>query len=199
MNDQLLAAVSQYGRRPFRNRDIAAVGVPLPSRSSDCAGSMIRKAHEPLVGYWRGWRRFHLGDQAATPSRWGGPALVSKIGGCSEARQPACHGSRAKTCVPRIYIPAGCSVPGTWVNLASGTAAYRGIDFSLGLLGEMTGAALYISLGRFFSDRVMALYAFWRLTWDAHAGGIFSDGWCASGARHGNRRHGPQDHIRGNR
>jgi hypothetical protein len=34
------------------------------------------------------------------------------------------------------------------------------------MLGEITGAAVYIGLGRFFSDRVMALYAvLGDLTW----------------------------------
>jgi hypothetical protein len=34
------------------------------------------------------------------------------------------------------------------------------------MLGEITGAAVFISLGRFFSDRVMSLYAvLGDLTW----------------------------------
>jgi membrane protein DedA with SNARE-associated domain len=46
------------------------------------------------------------------------------------------------------------------VNLASGTAGYPWHRFLFwDILGELTGAAVFISLGRFFSDRVMALYA----------------------------------------
>jgi membrane protein DedA with SNARE-associated domain len=44
--------------------------------------------------------------------------------------------------------------------LASGTAGYPWHRFLFwDILGELTGAALYIGLGRFFSDRAMALYA----------------------------------------
>jgi membrane protein DedA with SNARE-associated domain len=59
------------------------------------------------------------------------------------------------------------SALGPWVNLASGTAGYPWHRFLFwDILGEITGAAVYISLGRFFSDRVMALYAvLGDLTW----------------------------------
>jgi membrane protein DedA with SNARE-associated domain len=49
---------------------------------------------------------------------------------------------------------------GPWINLASGTAGYPWRRFLFwDSLGEVTGAVVFISLGRFFSDRVMALYA----------------------------------------
>jgi membrane protein DedA with SNARE-associated domain len=49
---------------------------------------------------------------------------------------------------------------GPWINLASGTAGYPWHRFLFwDALGELTGAAVDISLGRYFSDRVMALSA----------------------------------------
>jgi membrane protein DedA with SNARE-associated domain len=56
---------------------------------------------------------------------------------------------------------------GPWINLVSGTAGYPWHRFLFwDVLGELTGAALYIALGRFFSDHVMALYAvLGDLTW----------------------------------
>jgi membrane protein DedA with SNARE-associated domain len=56
---------------------------------------------------------------------------------------------------------------GPWINLASGTAGYPWPRFLFwDVLGEITGAAVFISLGRFFSDRVMSLYGvLGNLTW----------------------------------
>ena len=56
---------------------------------------------------------------------------------------------------------------GPWINLASGTAGYPWHRFLLwDTLGEITGATVFISLGWFFSDRVMSLYGvLGDLTW----------------------------------
>jgi membrane protein DedA with SNARE-associated domain len=67
-----------------------------------------------------------------------------------------------------IFITRWLLTPlGPWINLASGTAGYPWPRFLLwDILGEITGAAVFISLGRFFSDRVMSLYAvLGDLTW----------------------------------
>jgi membrane protein DedA with SNARE-associated domain len=69
---------------------------------------------------------------------------------------------------PGIYITRWALSPlGPWINLASGTAGYPWYRFLFwDVLGELTGAALYIGLGWFFSDRVMALYGvLGDLTW----------------------------------
>ena len=56
---------------------------------------------------------------------------------------------------------------GPWVNLASGTASYPWRRFLFwDILGEVTGAVVFISLGRLFSDSVMALYGvLGEVTW----------------------------------
>jgi membrane-associated protein len=69
---------------------------------------------------------------------------------------------------PGIFLTRWLLTPlGPWINLASGTAGYPWHQFLVwDFLGEMTGAALYISLGRYFSDRVMSLYGvLGDLTW----------------------------------
>ena len=69
---------------------------------------------------------------------------------------------------PGIFITRWLLSPlGPWINLASGTARYPWQRFLFwDILGEITGATLYISLGRLFSDRVMALSAvLGDLTW----------------------------------
>jgi membrane protein DedA with SNARE-associated domain len=69
---------------------------------------------------------------------------------------------------PGIFITRWLLSPlGPWINLASGTACYPWHRFLFwDVLGEITGAVVYISLGRFFSDRVLALYAvLGDLTW----------------------------------
>jgi membrane protein DedA with SNARE-associated domain len=60
---------------------------------------------------------------------------------------------------PGIFLTRWLLSPlGPWINLASGTAGYPWHRFLFwDILGEVTGAAVYISLGRAFSDRVMAL------------------------------------------
>jgi len=67
-----------------------------------------------------------------------------------------------------IFITRWLLTPlGPWINLASGTAGYPWHRFLFwDILGELTGAAVFISLGWFFSDRVMSLYGvLGDLTW----------------------------------
>jgi membrane protein DedA with SNARE-associated domain len=102
--------------------------------------------------------------------RWGGPAIVTKLSGLfggratlqtMEAKVKAWGG-------PGIFITRWLLSPlGPWINLASGTAGYPWHRFLFwDILGEITGAAVFISLGRYFSDRVMSLYAvLGDLTW----------------------------------
>jgi membrane protein DedA with SNARE-associated domain len=103
-----------------------------------------------------------LGDQAGYAiGRWGGSAAVAELSGffgkkdsieAMEAKAKAWGG-------PGIFVTRWLLSPlGPWINLASGTAGYPWHRFLFwDILGEFTGAAVYISLGRFFSDRVMAL------------------------------------------
>jgi membrane protein DedA with SNARE-associated domain len=105
-----------------------------------------------------------LGDQAGYAiGRWGGPAIITKLSRlfgkraslqAMEAKAKAWGGAG-------IFITRWLLSPlGPWINLASGTAGYPWRRFLFwDILGEVTGACVYISLGRFFSDRVMALDA----------------------------------------
>jgi membrane protein DedA with SNARE-associated domain len=174
MNDQLLAIVSQYGTPAlFGIVAIAAIGMPLPiTLLLIVAGSMISQGAMNL--WWAigaaaaGSVLGDLGGYAI--GRWGGPAIVAKLsrllGGrvdlqAMEAKVKAWGG-------PGIFLTRWLLSPlGPWINLASGTAGYPWHRFFLwDMLGEITGAAVFISLGRFFSDRVMSLYAvLGDLTW----------------------------------
>jgi membrane protein DedA with SNARE-associated domain len=174
MNDQLLAAVSQYGAPTlFGIVAIAAIGVPLPiTLLLIVAGSMISQGAMNL--WWAigaASAGSILGDQAGYAiGRWGGPAVVTKLSAlfgtrvslqATEARVKAWGGSG-------IFITRWLLSPlGPWINLASGTAGYPWHRFLLwDIVGEVTGAAIFISLGRFFNDRVMSLYGvLGDLTW----------------------------------
>ncbi len=165
MNEQLLAAVSEYGAPAlFGMVTIAAIGVPLPvTLLLVVVGSMISQGAMNL--WWAMGAAAAgsvLGDQAGYAiGRWGGTAAVAKVSalfgkraslGAMEAKAKSWGG-------PGVFISRWPLSPlGPWINLASGTARYPWHRFLFwDILGEVTGAAVYISLGRFFSDRVMAL------------------------------------------
>jgi len=174
MNDQLLAAVSQYGVPAlFGIVTIAAIGVPLPiTLLLIVAGSMISQG---AMSLWWGIGLASagsiLGDQAGYAiGRWAGPAVVTRIGGLL-GRQASLQAMEAKAKDwggPGIFLTRWLLSPlGPWINLASGTAGYPWRRFLFwDILGEITGAAIFISLGWLFSDRVMALFAvLGDLTW----------------------------------
>jgi membrane protein DedA with SNARE-associated domain len=174
MNDQLLAAVSQYGAPAlFGIVAIAAVGVPLPiTLLLIVAGSMISQGAMNL--WWAigaAGAGSILGDQAGYAiGRWGGRAVIAKLSGVF-GRRANLEAMEAKAKAwggPGIFITRWLLSPlGPWINLASGTARYPWHRFLFwDVLGEFTGAAVFIFLGRFFSDRVMALYGvLGSLTW----------------------------------
>jgi len=165
MNDQLLAAVTQYGAPAlFGIVSIAAVGVPLPiTLLLIVVGSMISQGAMDL--WWAlgaASAGSILGDQAGYAiGRWGGSAAVAKLSGLF-GKKDSLQAMEAKARAwggPGIFVTRWLLSPlGPWINLASGTAGYPWHRFLFwDILGEVTGAAVYISLGRFFSDRVMAL------------------------------------------
>lgn len=167
MNDQLLSLVSQYGSPAlFGIVAIAALGAPLPiTLLLIISGSMVAQG---AINFW--WvigaasAGSILGDQAGYAiGRWGGQAAVSKLRRAfgkgvdfkaAEAKARAWGG-------PGIFLTRWLLTPlGPWINLASGTAAYPWQRFLLwDALGETTGAVIYISIGRIFSDRVLAMDA----------------------------------------
>jgi membrane protein DedA with SNARE-associated domain len=167
MNDQLLAAVTQYGPAAlFGIVTIAAIGAPLPiTLLLIVVGSMVSQGAMNL--WWAlgvASAGSILGDQAGYAiGRWGGTAAVTRLSRLF-GKQTSLQAMEAKA---KAWGGAGIFVTrwligplGPWINLASGTAGYpwRRVLF-WDSLGEVTGAVVFISLGRFFSDRVMALYA----------------------------------------
>jgi membrane protein DedA with SNARE-associated domain len=174
MNDQLLAAVSQYGAPAlFAIVAVAAVGVPLPiTLLLIVAGSLISQGAMNL--WWAigaAGAGSILGDQVGyAVGRWGGTAAIDKLSHLfgKHADLPAMEAKAAAWGGPGIFITRWLLSPlGPWINLASGTARYPWRRFlAWDALGEFTGAALFIFLGRLFSDRVMALTAvLGDLTW----------------------------------
>jgi membrane-associated protein len=174
MSDQLLALVSQYGAPAlFGIVAIAAIGVPLPiTLLLIVAGSMISQGAMSL--WWTlgaAGAGSILGDQAGYAiGRWGGPVVVAKLIGLfgKHANLEAMEAKAKAWGGPGIFLTRWLLSPlGPWINLASGTAGYPWHRFLFwDVLGELTGAAIYISLGRVFSDSVMALDAvLGDLTW----------------------------------
>ncbi len=165
MNDQILAAGSESGSPAlFGIVTIAAIGVPLPiTLLLVVVGSMVSQgAVNPWWAIGAAGAGSILGDQAGYAiGRWGGPAAVTRLSALF-GRRAGLEAMEAKAKAwggPGIFVTRWPLSPlGPWINLASGTAGYPWPRFLLwDILGEMTGAAVYISLGRFFSDRVMAL------------------------------------------
>jgi membrane-associated protein len=174
MNDQLLAAVTQYGSPAlFGIVAIAAVGVPLPiTLLLIVVGSLVSQG---VMNVWLALGAASagsiLGDQAGYAiGRWGGTAAVVRLSGLfgRKAGLEAMEARASRWGGPGIFVTRWLLSPlGPWINLASGTASYPWPRFLFwDALGEITGASIYISLGRFFSDRVLALYAvLGDLTW----------------------------------
>jgi membrane-associated protein len=174
MNDQLLSAVSQYGAPAlFGIVAIAALGAPLPiTLLLIVSGSMVAQGAMSL--WWviaAASAGSILGDQAGYAiGRWGGQAAATKLSRlfgkgvdlkAVETKARAWGG-------PGIFITRWLLTPlGPWINLVSGTAAYPWRQFLFwDALGEITGAAIFISIGRIFSDRVMAMDAvLGNVTW----------------------------------
>jgi membrane-associated protein len=167
MNDQLLSAVSQYGAPAlFGIVALAAAGVPLPiTLLLILAGSMVAQGAMNL--WWvlgAASVGSILGDQAGYAiGRWGGQAAVTRLSRlfgkavdlkAAEAKAKAWGG-------PGVFLTRWLLSPlGPWINVASGTAGLSWGRFLFwDALGEITGAAIYVSVGRIFSDRVMAMDA----------------------------------------
>ena len=174
MNDQLLATVAQYGAPAlFGIVIIAAIGVPLPiTHLLIVTGSMISQGAMNL--WWAlgvASAGSILGDQAGYAiGRWGGPVVLTKLSSLF-GKRTSLQAMEAKAKAwggPGIFMTRWLLSPlGPWINLASGTASYPWRRFLFwDILGEVTGAVVFISLGRLFSDSVMALYGvLGEVTW----------------------------------
>jgi len=165
MSEQLLSLVTQYGPPAlFGIVGIAALGVPLPvTLLLIVVGSMVSQG---AMNIWLALAAASagsiLGDQAGYAiGRFGGTAAAEKLSRAfgKTAGLEAMEAKARAWGGPGIFLTRWLlSALGPWINLASGTAAYPWHRFLFwDILGECTGAAVYISLGRMFSDRVLAL------------------------------------------
>jgi len=167
MLDQLLAALTRYGSPAlFAVVAIAAVGVPLPvTLLLIITGSLVA---QEAMNIWAAIAIAAAGSVAGDQlgfaiGRWGGKALVARF---SALLGNAEHINKLEARAKRwggagVFLSRWLVTPlGPWINLASGVAGYSWLRFTLwDFLGESLGAALYIWLGRLFSDRVQQVGA----------------------------------------
>ncbi|MDT7541386.1 MAG: hypothetical protein QOE33_1290 [Acidobacteriota bacterium] len=165
MTDQLLSLLSLYGLPAlFVILVVASAGVPFPvTLLLVAAGSFVEQGELKLwpvivlasagavtgdqIGYWVG--------------RCGGRSLVKR----ATKRFGGTHGVERAEAFTRRWGGAGVFLSrwlitplGPWVNLTSGAAQYPWLRFTFwDVLGEALWVALYVTLGRIFSDRVQEL------------------------------------------
>lgn len=167
MREQILAALAQYGSPAlFTVVTAASVGAPLPvTLLLIVTGSLVAQGVMPL--WWAivlATAGSVIGDQIGYAiGRWGGVALITRfsgmLGGPQRMAKAEAHARHWGG--PGVFFTRWLVTPlGSVINLTSGIAEYPWPRFLLwDLLGETLGAALYIVLGRIFSDRVLELDA----------------------------------------
>jgi membrane-associated protein len=167
MLDQLLAALTRYGSPAlFVVVAVAAIGVPLPvTLLLIITGSLVA---QEAMNVWAAIAIAAAGSVAGDQlgfaiGRWGGKALVARFSGMlgSAERIKELEASAKRWGGAGVFFSRWLVTPlGPWINLASGAAEYSWLRFTLwDFLGESLGAALYIWLGRIFSDRVQQVSA----------------------------------------
>jgi membrane protein DedA with SNARE-associated domain len=165
LTDQLLSLLSIYGLPAlFLLLVVASAGVPFPvTLLLVAAGSFVEQGELKL------WQVFVLASAGAVAGdqigyligRSGGRGLVNRAAkrfGWTRAIE------RAEAFTRRwggagVFLSRWLITPlGPWVNLTSGAAEYPWLRFTIwDVLGESLWVALYVSLGRIFSDRVQEL------------------------------------------
>jgi membrane protein DedA with SNARE-associated domain len=165
MSDYLLATLGVYGVPVlFVALLVGSAGVPLPaSLLLVAAGSFVEQGELEL------WPVLALsaagailGDQIGYAlGRWGGRRLTLRLGrlvGGEKRIEDAEEWLRRREGVG-VFLSRWLLTPlGPVVNLTSGATRYPWPRFILyDVLGEALWVALYVLLGRFFSDRVQAL------------------------------------------
>lgn len=165
MSDYLLATLGVYGVPVlFVALLVGSAGVPLPaSLLLVAAGSFVEQGELEL------WPVLALsaagailGDQIGYAlGRWGGRRLTRRLGrlvGGEKRIEDAEEWLRRREGVG-VFLSRWLLTPlGPVVNLTSGATRYPWPRFILyDVLGEALWVALYVLLGRFFSDRVQAL------------------------------------------
>ncbi|MFL6282318.1 MAG: DedA family protein [Pyrinomonadaceae bacterium] len=165
MSDYLLATLGVYGVPVlFVALLVGSAGVPLPaSLLLVAAGSFVEQGELEL------WPVLALsaagailGDQIGYAlGRWGGRRLTRRLGrlvGGEKRIEDAEEWLRRREGVG-VFLSRWLLTPlGPVVNLTSGATRYPWPRFIVyDVLGEALWVALYVLLGRFFSDRVQAL------------------------------------------
>lgn len=165
MSDYLLATLGVYGVPVlFAALLVGSAGVPLPaSLLLLAAGSFVEQGELEL------WPVLVLsaagavlGDQIGYAlGRWGGRRLTGRIGGLVGGEKKIL---KAEEWLKRregagIFLSRWLLTPlGPVVNLTAGASRYPWPRFLVyDLLGEALWVAIYVLLGKFFSDRVQAL------------------------------------------
>lgn len=165
MNDQLLGLVSQFGEPAlFGIAAIAAAGLPLPlALLLLISGAMVSQGAMHLwVTIATATAGQIVGDQTGYAiGRWGGEPVIAwvsrRLGKRADlsavAKKASAWGAMG------IFLTRWLLTPlGPWVNLASGTARYPWVRFVFwDVAGEAICSLLFVFLGKFFSERVMAL------------------------------------------
>jgi membrane protein DedA with SNARE-associated domain len=162
MNEQVLALFARYGSPAlFAIVAVAAAGLPLPvtllliiTGSFVAQGTMNIGAAIVIAAAGS-----VLGDQAGyAVGRWGSKALVARykslLGRAEKLRQLEARATKWGSA--GIFFSRWLVSPlGPWINFASGAGEFPWLRFTIwDVVGETFGAALYIELGRIFSDRV---------------------------------------------
>jgi membrane protein DedA with SNARE-associated domain len=166
VRDLVLAAIAGGGYPVlFGVTTISAIGVPLPMTFVLIgAGSLIAQGEMNL---W--WVLILtsigavLGDQIGYGlARWGGRRLAHKLGRkykIGEASLKKAEVISKKWGGSGVFFSRWLITPlGPWLNVTSGISEYPWRRFLLWSgLGEILWVALYVLLGKYFSDRVQAL------------------------------------------
>jgi membrane protein DedA with SNARE-associated domain len=165
MREEILAALAQYGSPVlFAVVTIAAVGLPLPvALLLIVTGSLVSQGVISLgLAIALAGTGSVVGDQIGYAiGRFGGSAVTGwagrRLGGPEKLR--AAEAKARDWGAAGIFLTRWLLTPlGPAVNLVSGMARYPWPRFFVwDVLGEFLGVAIYILLGRAFSDHVVEL------------------------------------------
>lgn len=174
LSEILLAGLANYGLPAIGGAIVlAALGVPLPATLLLlAAGAFVDQGSlslGPVLGV--AIVAAVLGDLTGyCLGRWGGPPLVARLGRWTGG---AARLEQAERLTRRwggwgVFLSRWLLTPfGPVLNLASGVAGYSLLAFlCFDILGEALWVALYVLLGKFFSDQVQTLSALLgNVTW----------------------------------
>jgi len=167
LSDYLLGALGIYGLPLlFVALLVGSVGLPLPaSFLLLAAGSFVAQdelSMWPVLGLAAAGAI--LGDNIGYAlGRWGGHRVVERFrrrgNGSNKIAQAQAFAKRWGA--TGIFLTRWLITPlGPWLNLTSGMAGYPWMRFLFwDVLGEFLGVFIYVTLGRVFNDRVLAMEA----------------------------------------